>query len=115
MNGDGLVAMEVDPPLHISASPDAHARSLTSQDRSRNSQDRIVTSQDRSHTSQDRLHTDRVHSSHAHPESFELTTEQIKRVLTFGKDLQSLYDCLTAQTPNEKFKVLLQVYRVILV
>lgn len=45
------------------------------------------------------------------PENFELNTEQIKQVLAFGKDLQRLYNSLTAETPNEKFKVLLQVYR----
>lgn len=46
---------------------------------------------------------------HTPPESFEPTTEQIKKILAFGKDLQALYDSLTAHAPNEKFKVLLQV------
>ena len=43
------------------------------------------------------------------PENFELNTEQIKKILAFGKDLQALYNSLTAEMPNEKFKVLLQV------
>ncbi len=43
------------------------------------------------------------------PENLELNTEQIKKILAFGKDLQGLYNNLTAQTPNERFKVLLQV------
>ena len=49
---------------------------------------------------------------HTPPENFELTTDQIKKILVFGKDLQALYDSLTVHTPNEKFKVLLQVMSV---
>lgn len=63
------------------------------------------------HNSQDPQQDRHLHSS---PEKFELTTEQIKHILMFGKDLQRLYDSLTADASNEKFKVLLQVRRVIL-
>lgn len=43
------------------------------------------------------------------PENFELSTEQIKRILTFGKDLQKLYDSIADGDTNKKLKVLLQV------
>ena len=45
----------------------------------------------------------------AHQTPPELSTDQIKNLLAYGKDLQALYNSLTAQTPNDKFKVLLQV------
>lgn len=48
-------------------------------------------------------------SDHPSPEHFQLNTEQIKRILAFGKDLQRLYDSVTTGRPNDKLKVLLQV------
>ncbi len=46
---------------------------------------------------------------HTPPVDFELNSEQIKTILSFGKDLQGLYDSITANASKDKLKVLLQV------
>lgn len=48
-------------------------------------------------------------TDHPSSENFQLNTEQIKRILAFGKDLQRLYNSVTTGRPNDKLKVLLQV------
>ena len=48
------------------------------------------------------------------PENAELGTEQIKIILAFGKDLQRLYNSITSDSPNDKLKVLLQVFQCLL-
>lgn len=46
--------------------------------------------------------------THTPPVDFELDTEQIKQILTFGKDLQKLFNQLSANTPQPVLKALLQ-------
>lgn len=58
------------------------------------------------HSLQERHHSTQCVQA---PENFELSTEQIKRVLTFGKDLQKLYDSIAVEDTNNKLKILLQV------
>ena len=92
MNGDDPVAMEVDPtPLTTAALNPPH----------RTFPQVLPVSSHSAHTSQDRLS-----NSHSSP---QLDNEEMKCLVTFGKDLRRLYDTLTAETPNEKLKVLLQV------
>lgn len=86
MNGDCLEGMEVDTPL-------LHSTALPSPPQPQQSP--LLT-----------LPLDRPHIL---PEHFELNTDQIKRILAFGKDLQRLYDSITRNGSNDKLKVLLQV------
>lgn len=55
------------------------------------------------------LHHNHSQDTQPTPENAELGTEQIKIILSFGKDLQRLYDNITSDSPNDKLKVLLQV------
>lgn len=94
--------MEVDPPL-LNNPNSHHSLPLDHPDSS---------SVSRHRSDQDRLQDNKPSSSAG--EEFELNTEQVKRILSFGKELQSLYNSLTADTPNHKFKVLLQVNLIML-
>ena len=76
--------MEVDPPLH-------HSSELDSQ---------ITT------CSSTAGHQERHGPKQA---DFELTTEQMKTILAFGKELQGLHDSLAADNADTKLKSLLQV------
>ena len=60
-------------------------------------------------TSPSRDHTHSENHQQTSPTNFELDTDQIKKLLAFGKDLQALYNSLTQHASNDKFKVLLQV------
>ena len=85
MNGDGDDGMEVEAPLlHSTAlgSPASRTQSLPPQQQS---------------------------DTQLAPKAYELGTEQIKRILAFGKDLQRLYDSITVDVSSDKLKVLLQV------
>ena len=102
--------VEVEPPSLRVISPSTAAHQPT---RDRHEQ----TSEVRHHRQQDGGQPDthkggqqRLQDSRQVPEDFELTTEQIKRILTFGKDLQRLYDNIVSSGgTHDKLKVLLQV------
>lgn len=113
VNGDSVdPAMEVDAPLlHISVEPpllhgSANGSAMTPLTTCNQSQ---CTLQDR-HVQAPEVRHHRVQGAQEVPENFELTTEQIKRILTFGKDLQRLYDSIAADGTHDKLKVLLQVH-----
>lgn len=105
VNGDG---MEVDPPLlHSSVEPPIlHGSTMTSLSTHNQSQSTL---QDRHHVQAPEVRHQRVQDEQKVPENFELTTEQIKRILAFGKELQRLYDSIAAEG-HDKLKVLLQVH-----